>query len=156
LSQIRPMVPGRRIAGLAQNAHVDANVVRLTPQSRPKRGRVSVPLTCASGRVLSWCVVGLLAVFVFRGRVMLGLLALANFMMMGCLVVMVRGRLVMCRCPIMMLAGRMLRRLGHMILLKELRLGFSLDERPIAQLMRRPNPRGAVATRQLTEFCRTF
>jgi hypothetical protein len=53
--------------------------------------------------------VGLFAVFVRRGRVMLGLFVLANFMVMGCLVMMVRGRMVVGRCPMMMLTGRMLR-----------------------------------------------
>jgi len=61
--------------------------------------------------------VGLLAVFVCCGRVMLGLLVLANFMMMGGLVMMVRGRVVVSRCLMMMLAGRMLRRLGHVVFL---------------------------------------
>jgi hypothetical protein len=53
--------------------------------------------------------VGLLTVFVRRGRVMLGILVLANFMMMRCLVMMVRGRMVIRCCPMVMLAGRMLR-----------------------------------------------
>jgi len=70
--------------------------------------------------------VGLLAVFVCCGRVMLGLLVLANFMMMGGLVMMVRGRVVVSRCLMMMLAGRMLRRLGHVVfLLKGLFLGWN-------------------------------
>jgi hypothetical protein len=53
--------------------------------------------------------VGLLAVFVRCGRVLLGLLMLASFMMMGRLMMMVRSRMVAgCRL-MMMLAGGMLR-----------------------------------------------
>jgi hypothetical protein len=61
--------------------------------------------------------VGLLAVFVRRGRVLLGLVVLAHFMMVGGLVMMVRRRLVVRSGLMMMLAGRMLRRFGHGMLL---------------------------------------
>jgi hypothetical protein len=61
-------------------------------------------MTVGSGRML----LGERAMFVSRGRMLLGLFVLAGFVMMGRLMVMMRGGVMVSRCLMVMLTRRML------------------------------------------------